>query len=218
MRGVLHAAGVLSNGALLRQDVETFQRVLAPKVEGAALLDRLTRGDPLDWFVLFSSIAAILGGTGQANHAAANAYLDQLAWQRRALGLPAVSINWGAWSEVGSAADLSDRLSELGVGFLTPSQGITALQRVLQSGARQLAVLPIDWQRYRDRIGATAHATLLSRIRAGTHCCHPARSNLRRSQHAISCVRVEEAQRHRRRPMVVEFVRERLVAALGFGT
>jgi hypothetical protein len=214
LRGVLHAAGVLANSAFLRQDVETFQQVLAPKVEGAALLDRLTRSDPLDWFVLFSSIAAILGGTGQANHAAANAYLDQLAWQRRALGLPAVSINWGAWSEVGSAANLSDRLGELGVGFLTPSQGITALQNVLQSGARQLAVLPIDWQRYRDRIGATAHATLLSRIgqapMAATRLDRPEARPTRNFRREV-----EEAPRHRRRPMVIEFVRERLVAALG---
>lgn len=214
LRGVLHAAGVLANGALLRQDVETFQQVLAPKVEGAALLDRLTRSDPLDWFVLFSSIAAILGGAGQANHAAANAYLDQLAWQRRAVGLPAVSINWGAWSEVGSAADLSDRLSELGVGFLTPSQGITALQHILQSGARQLAVLPIDWQRYRDRIGATAHAALLSRI--GQAPIAATRSDRAEVQPTRNFRReVEEAPRHRRRPMVIEFVRERLVAALG---
>ena len=60
LRGVLHAAGVLTNGALLRQDVATFQKVLAPKVEGAALLDRLTRSDPLHWLILFFSIAAIL--------------------------------------------------------------------------------------------------------------------------------------------------------------
>jgi hypothetical protein len=213
LRGVLHAAGVLANGALLRQDVETFQQVLAPKVEGAALLDRLTRSDPLDWFVLFSSIAAILGGAGQANHAAANAYLDQLAWQRRALGLPAVSINWGAWSEVGSAAELSDRLSELGVGFLTPSQGITALEHILQGGARQLAVLPIDWQRYRDRIGATTHAVLLSRIGQAPVATQPERAEVQPTRNFWR--EVEEAPRHRRRPMVAEFVRERLVAALG---
>jgi NADPH:quinone reductase-like Zn-dependent oxidoreductase/ubiquinone/menaquinone biosynthesis C-methylase UbiE len=214
LRGVLHAAGVLANGALLRQDVRTFQQVLAPKVEGAALLDRLTRGEPLDWFVLFSSIAAILGGSGQANHAAANAYLDQLARQRRALGLPAVSINWGAWSEIGAAADLSDRLSELGVGFLTPSQGIMALQHVMQSGAVQLAVLPIDWQRYRDRIGAAAHATLLSRI--GQAPIAATRLNRAEVQPTRNFrLEVEEAPRHRRRPLVVEFLRERLVAALG---
>jgi acyl transferase domain-containing protein/NADPH:quinone reductase-like Zn-dependent oxidoreductase/ubiquinone/menaquinone biosynthesis C-methylase UbiE/acyl carrier protein len=214
LRGVLHAAGVLVNGALLRQSVETFRQVLAPKVEGAAILDRLTRGDALDWFVMFSSIAAILGGAGQANHAAANAYLDQLAWQRQESGLPGVSINWGAWSEVGSAADLSDKLGELGVGFLTPSQGLMALHHIMQSGARQLAVLPIDWEQYRNKIGATVHSTLLSHIgRSSKAASRPDRTqaqpvhNFRRE--------VDEAPLHRRRAMVLEFVRERLVAALG---
>jgi NADPH:quinone reductase-like Zn-dependent oxidoreductase len=216
LRGVMHAAGVLVNSAFLRQDMETFQQVLAPKVEGAAILDRLTRSDPLDWFVLFSSIASILGGAGQANHAAANAYLDQLAWQRRTLGLPAVSINWGAWSEVGSAADLSDRLGELGVGSMTPSQGIAALQHVLQSGMRQLTVSPINWQRYRERIGMTVHATLLSRLGQ----TEPAGGRVNRTDKESERNfrrKVEEAPPNRRQPMVVEFIQERLIAALGLG-
>ncbi|MGE3806859.1 MAG: SDR family NAD(P)-dependent oxidoreductase, partial [Gemmataceae bacterium] len=101
LHGVIHAAGVLDDGVLLNQTSERFARVLAAKVEGAWNLHRLTMDLPLDFFVLYSSMAALLGPAGQGNHAAANAFLDALAHHRRARGLPAQSINWGAWGEVG---------------------------------------------------------------------------------------------------------------------
>ena len=102
--GIIHSAGVLEDGALLRQDWPHFARVMAPKVDGSWILHRLTVGKSLDFFVLFSSTAALLGSPGQGNHAAANSFLDALAYYRQAKGLPALSINWGVWAEVGSAA------------------------------------------------------------------------------------------------------------------
>src|SRR5262249_7987137 len=108
------------------------------------------------------------------------------------------------------------RLGELGVGSMTPSQGIAALQYVLQSGMRQLTVSPINWQRYRERIGTTVHATLLSRL--GQTEPAGARVNRTDKQSERNFRReVEEAPPNRRRPMVVEFIQERLVAALGLG-
>ncbi len=102
--GVVHAAGVLDDGILLEQDAARFAGVMAPKVRGSWNLHLLTRDDPLDFFVLFSSIASFLGSPGQGSYAAANAFLDALAHHRRAAGLPASSINWGPWAEVGLAA------------------------------------------------------------------------------------------------------------------
>ena len=86
LRGVIHSAGTLDDGVLEQQSWEKFARVFRPKVEGTWNLHRLTREIPLDFFVMFSSAASLLGSPGQANHAAANAFLDALAHARRAAG------------------------------------------------------------------------------------------------------------------------------------
>ena len=99
LRGVVHSAGVLDDAGLIQQNPGRFARVFAPKVRGGWLLDRLTRCDPLDLFVMFSSVAAVIGSAGQANHSAANAFLDLLAHERRMRGLPGTSIDWGPWAE-----------------------------------------------------------------------------------------------------------------------
>ena len=104
LRGIVHAAGVLDDRLPANLDAESLLRVMAPKVQGAWNLHALTTGIPLDFFVLFSSIASITGSPGQANYSAANAFLDALAHYRRAQNLPATSINWGPWAELGMAA------------------------------------------------------------------------------------------------------------------
>lgn len=152
LRGVIHAAGVLDDGLLLQQNWKRFERVLAPKVAGAWNLHALTQALPLDFFVLFSSTASLFGSPGQGNYAAANAFLDALAHHRRASGLPALTINWGPWDEVGMAA-ASDargrqRRAARGIALLTPQQGIGALAALLQGSASQVAVLRMDWTRF----------------------------------------------------------------------
>jgi acyl transferase domain-containing protein/aryl carrier-like protein len=102
--GILHAAGVLNDRVLVRQDIAAFEEVMRPKVDGTWNLHELTRGDQLDFFISFSSMAALLGSPGQSAYAAANACLDALMHYRRSIGLPGVSINWGAWSDIGMAA------------------------------------------------------------------------------------------------------------------
>ena len=127
LRGVFHLAGVLDDGILREQTRERFDRVLAAKAMGAWHLHELTRDDPLDVFVLFSSVAALVGSPGQGNYAAANAFLDALAHHRRAEERPALSVNWGSWAEVGMAARLKDsegdRWAAAGLGWIEPYQG-----------------------------------------------------------------------------------------------
>ena len=96
LRGIFHAAGVLADAGVMQQRPETLRPVIATKLGGAELLDRLTRGDPLDVFCVFSSIAGVLGSPGQLNHAAANAALDTLMRDRARRGLPGLAIDWGA--------------------------------------------------------------------------------------------------------------------------
>jgi acyl transferase domain-containing protein len=156
LRGILHSAGVLDDGVLVQQDWSRFERVFAPKVDGAWHLHTATAALGLDFFVLFSSIAAVLGSSGQGNHAAANAFMDALAHSRRAAGLAGLSVNWGAWADVGSATEqgVSDRIAERGLGLLPPAATLRLLGRLLVDAPPQVAVLAVDWSIYGRQHGA----------------------------------------------------------------
>ncbi len=147
LRGIIHAAGILQDGILLRQDWEGFSRVLAPKVQGAWLLHTLTQHIPLDFLLFFSSAAALFGSPGQANHAAANGFLDALAHLRHVRGQPGLSINWGAWADIGSAVpSLSEnRLSLQGIRLIHPEQGHALLDQVCSLSVPQIGIIPVAW-------------------------------------------------------------------------
>ena len=213
-RGVVHCAGVIDDAGLLQQDVNKLSRVLAPKVRGGWLLDRLTRVDALGFFVMFASVAGVLGSAGQSNHAAANAVLDQLAQERRNRGLCALSIDWGAWAEAGVAANrgLGEVLPVSGLKVLTPAEGMAALERLLQGGATQVSVLRMDWLRYAAHSGSTGpflmdvlgtrghRQTVDASVRAPG-------GDLRRQ--------LEEAPCRRRRLVVASFVNDCALRTLG---
>jgi phthiocerol/phenolphthiocerol synthesis type-I polyketide synthase C len=169
LRGVVHAAGLLADATVLQLGPERLLEALAPKLRGAWNLHRLTLEQPLDFFVLFSSVSALVGIPGQANYAAANAFLDALAHARRALGLTALSIGWGPWSEVGLAAARGDRgrrLASQGLRSLSPAQGIDALGELLRHPQpAHLAVARLDAPRWCDAHSAAAASQFLSRLR-----------------------------------------------------
>lgn len=149
LTGVLHAAGVLSDSLMATMTADQLRQVLSPKVDGGWLLHELTQDIPLDCFVLFSSAAGVMGSPGQINHAAANGFLDGLARHRRQTGLPALSLAWGAWSEVGSALKYQrgDGVSGLpGVGTIEPQSGINMLSSLWSDAHADTAILPIDWK------------------------------------------------------------------------
>ncbi|MCY3714473.1 MAG: SDR family NAD(P)-dependent oxidoreductase [Gemmatimonadetes bacterium] len=152
--GVIHSVGVLSDGALGNQHWENFETVLRPKILGAWHLHQATRDRDLDLFVLFSSRVGVMGNPGQANHAMANAFLDQLAGHRRALGLPGQAIAWGAWSEIGEAAEQKDRIESqraaLGGRWFTPQQGLRALDRLVRQDGTHSVVMAMDWSVFEE--------------------------------------------------------------------
>jgi len=145
LRGIIHAAGVLDDTPLLGLDHKRLWRVLAPKVLGAWHLHTLTVDIPLDFFVMFSSATSLLGSLGQGNYVAANAFLDALAYARQYEGLPALSINWGPWSQVGMAArtGADKRLAAQGILGIDPEQGIVALGHLLREPVCQIGVFPV---------------------------------------------------------------------------
>jgi acyl carrier protein len=151
--GVYHLAGQVDDATLSTLTLDQLHRVIRPKLLGAWNLHRLTQGMPLDCFVMFSSVASLFGTAGQGNYAAANAFLDALAHQRRAQGLAALSINWGPWAEAGMAARLGEeaarRRAADGIGDIAPEAGLRMMERLLSDqGVTQAMVSPIDWRKF----------------------------------------------------------------------
>ena len=128
LRGVLHAAAVVEDATLTNITDELIDRDWAPKVYGAWNLHNATAGQPLDWFCSFSSAAALVGSPGQGAYAAANSWLDAFTHWRRAQGLPATAIAWGAWAEIGRATALAESAD----AAITPDEGAYAFEALLR--------------------------------------------------------------------------------------
>ena len=151
----------------LQLDVDRFRRALAPKVDGAWNLHLLTRSRELDLFVLYSSVASLLGSPGQANYAAANAFLDALALHRRAAGLPALSISFGPFSEVGLAAAQSNRgarVQERGLKSFTPKEGEALLAAMVESDEAHAGVVRLDARQWMDFYPTLASSPFFSAL------------------------------------------------------
>jgi 3-oxoacyl-(acyl-carrier-protein) synthase/NAD(P)-dependent dehydrogenase (short-subunit alcohol dehydrogenase family)/acyl carrier protein len=170
LAGVIHAAGVLDDGPITEQDPERLSRVLRPKVSGAWHLHRATRDLTLDFFVLYGSIAAVLGSPGQAGYAAANAFLEALAQQRRAQGLVATTVAWGPWGEGGMASTevVRARLARQGLTPLPPAAAHWALTALLGAGVAGGLVVDADWRRLARQWGGARPPLLVELLPAET--------------------------------------------------
>ncbi|WP_327303706.1 thioester reductase domain-containing protein [Streptomyces sp. NBC_01298] len=149
LTGVVHAAGVLDDGMIQDLTPDRLAAVLRPKVHAAWNLHELTLDRDLGAFVLFSSVAGVIGGTGQANYAAANTFLDALAAHRSGIGLPATSLAWGLWEhEHGMSGHLTrtelDRIARSGLLAITEETGPGLMDLALRTGRPALVVTPVD--------------------------------------------------------------------------
>ncbi len=160
LRGVFHVAGVLEDAVLQNLTEDAFQRVAWPKIAGGLALHRATSNAPLDHFVLFSSVSAMLGSAGQAAYAATNAYLDGLARFRASCGLPALSIQWGRWDGSGMAhraeAAMSRTWFARGLRAMPPEAALDALQSLLVGAPNSVVgVVDMDWSAFASALGDT---------------------------------------------------------------
>lgn len=175
---VVHAAGVLQDKPLASQDAASFEAVLRPKVQGAWLLHRMASRLPgPGLLVCYSSVAAVVGSAGQANYAAANAFLDQLAAWRAAQGLPSLSVAWGPFAEVGMAARLeaaqAAAVEAKGFAFIRPREGMRSLRQLWRSAAVQAVVGEVDWARVAG--SSPASAALYAEVARGPVASGPSR-------------------------------------------
>ncbi|HWC89949.1 MAG TPA: SDR family NAD(P)-dependent oxidoreductase, partial [Pirellulales bacterium] len=212
--GVIHSAGVLDDGVVLQQQWTRFERVLMPKLAGAWNLHQATRDMPLNLFVCYSSASAILGSRGQANHVAANAFMDALAHHRRGLGLPALSINWGAWSSIGAAVrrDIFDRVAEIGVTAIEPEQGIAALEQLIVRDRVQATVTPMNWPRFLAIDRPSAERRFFSELGSGQITRPAARAT---DKPATLACQLKTAHPAERRKLIQANIRDAVVGVLG---
>ena len=149
LRGIIHAAMVLDDATIEHLTEERMWKAMGPKIVGAWNLHALTSDETLDFFVMFSSIASIVGNPGQANYVAGNAFLDALAYYRRSRGQPALTINWGVLGEVGhvaGSAETAQRLDRLGLEPMPLSATLDALDELMSSAAVQVTAAQVDWK------------------------------------------------------------------------
>ncbi|MET9606156.1 type I polyketide synthase [Streptomyces sp. NPDC006512] len=216
---VVHAAGVLDDGVLDAQTPRRLAHVLRPKAHAANVLHELTRDQDLSAFVLFSSLAAAFGAAGQANYAAANASLDALAEQRRADGLPATVISWGAWAEGGMAADglVAERLRAAGLPALAPELALSALHTALTLDETSSVVADIDWDVLAPGLTAVRPCPLISDLPEAAHALATATAPDTAAGATGTLARqLAQAPAAERDALALEFVRSQTALVLGY--
>ncbi|MGZ9233887.1 MAG: type I polyketide synthase [Anaerolineales bacterium] len=210
LRGVIHAAGVVSTQALSSMSEESLRDVLKPKVAGAWLLHQLTQELKLDFFVLFSSSASVLGSANLGHYSAANHYLDTLAHIRRGLNLPAVSINWGWWAATGMAtAEIEEQFKQIGQNAMPVEGALQALDVLICGEAAQRMVASIDWTRFAPIYEAKRRRPLIELIGApAEQHQEPDLTFTEQLQAVPAALRYERLKSH---------IRDHVARVLGFG-
>ncbi|MGO4618267.1 SDR family NAD(P)-dependent oxidoreductase [Nocardia sp. 2YAB30] len=216
LTAVIHSAGLVDDATIEKLTVEQIDRVLAPKVDGALNLDELTRSHDLAAFVVFSSVAAMLGAPGQSNYAAANSFLDGLAHARRARGLPALSVAWGPWNQDAGMTGEMDRaavarLERLGIKVLGDDDGIALFDAAVAADAVVAACVEFD----KPTLAAQARAGLLSDVLSGLVPAPARRAASGVAAGGQLAQRLAGAPEDQRDELVLGFVREHAAAVLG---
>jgi acyl transferase domain-containing protein/NADPH:quinone reductase-like Zn-dependent oxidoreductase/SAM-dependent methyltransferase/acyl carrier protein len=214
LRGIVHSAGTLDDGVLAQQTWERFEKVMAPKVDGAWHLHTLSQDQPLDFFVLFSSAVSMLGSAGQGSHVAACTFEDALAHYRRNIGLPALSINWGPWAEIGAATQgtVSERLRTKGFRLIDSRLGLRILEHLMLQDRVQVGVMSVNWRQYSHLFTPAHRSNLLSKV-----CTAEARSasEPQKAAQPLLLERLRHEPAKKRRQTLEAHIRDQAIKVLG---
>ncbi|MDQ3802677.1 MAG: SDR family NAD(P)-dependent oxidoreductase [Acidobacteriota bacterium] len=214
LQGVIHAAGVVEDNVLSNLEWPSFARVLAPKLQGSWNLHVLTESRPLDFWVVFSSVSALLGNPGQAAYAAGNAYADALAQRRRMQGAPALSINWGPWRGDGMSAVAADDLHRRwGLLAIDPDDGVEMLGQLLSVEGAQAWAAPLDIEILKTRSAELHHLSLVSEM-VGTPVAPPKEARHAGAELGDGLRDLPEDERH---AAVLKYVVEVVRSVTGMG-
>ncbi|MFE1978904.1 SDR family NAD(P)-dependent oxidoreductase, partial [Streptomyces hygroscopicus] len=216
LTAVVHAAGVLDDGLIDTLTVPRTQGVFRPKVDAVVNLHELTQDLDLSAFILFSSYAGTVGGTGQGSYAAANAFLDALAQQRRAQGLAATSVAWGAWGGGGLVNDATAaQLKRQGMPALAPELAVDALQQALDHEEADITVADVDWERYAPGFAAARPRPLLNELPEVRQALEEAEAELGAASAGLAA-RLQGLSAAERTAEVLDLVRSHAAEAIGY--
>jgi acyl transferase domain-containing protein/surfactin synthase thioesterase subunit/acyl carrier protein len=214
LKGIFHCAGILEDGILGQMDWAKFERVIAPKVFGAWLLHEHTRSLKLDQFVLFSSILSLMGSAGQANYAAANAFLDALGARRRSENLPAIVLNFGPWADSGLATLSGDKGRAIwrarGTTYIPLATGVDAIDALVGSNMSHAAITITQWDTFLRQF--SARPRLYSELEKELH---PQRRAIVDSAAHDWRARILDRPPLERSEVLVDFMREQVAQVLG---
>lgn len=219
LKGIVHLAGMLEDGAFNNLTESQFLKVLSPKVKGTWNLHQLTKSLPLDFFILFSSASSLLGAAGQANYALANGFMDAFAQYRHQLGLPATSVNWGPWSEAGMAADQSKSRKNWtndSFGGLSSSKAIRLFSRLIRQNlsASQIAILPYRWPELFNHFPVPNIPSILKQL---AHLALPTKADEKiDSDEIIVQLKSPDMVLADRKHLALNYLREQVRKILGF--
>ncbi|MBV7700978.1 beta-ketoacyl reductase, partial [Streptomyces sp. TRM70350] len=218
LTAVVHTAGVLDDGVHDSLTPERLATVLRAKADGATALHELTAHLPLEAFVLFAALGGVVGGAGQANYAAANAHLDALAATRRAAGLPATAVAWGAWAGGGmaDADEVRRRLDRDGLLPMDPERALDALGREITAGDPSVVLADVDWARLAPSLHAVRPSPLISTVPEARQAVAPEPGTATgETDPRQRFAALPEGERAR---VLLDLVREAVAAVLGHGS
>nr|UYH37510.1 polyketide synthase dehydratase domain-containing protein [Myxococcaceae bacterium MCy9487] len=213
-RGIIHAAGVAGYEPLTDTTQQSLSSMFHPKVAGAWLLHQLTRDVDLDFFVCFSSASSTWGARGHASYAAANQFLDALAHHRRALGLPALTVNWALIGNGGMLPEgYGSRLRQIGVEEMRVEDGLLAMGQALATGAAQVTVARVNWSTFKEVYEARRRRYLLEELAIRA----PLPATVKPASSASLFQQLAETPQGERAGKLSTYVQEHVARVLGLG-